>query len=271
MNYSVLYLPEDLESLDQFTFREEQIQSNRLWKIANTHYYILGAEKQFKSIASTVRTKDTIDFLYNHLDEKQMKKIADYFLRKSMLTSVKFDGELSGLDNLELISQMRFKVLSQIMTEEDVQKGLSDLNYIVEERYGQVRVISIAVKVEGKMREFEMRTNGGINPIGIETEGTLDAILSLYEDLLINLWGVTDPLEEYMLPPHETVIHPLAKQHAALLNLFEVAGDKVREEMGLTEKEWELIRTDLERHSIESKDLITYKHEAEKLKVELTV
>lgn len=265
MYYYLLKLPADLTSLEKFSFQEEQVKSNRLWKLEGSDLFLHTCEKPYTSIVANYRGKDVIDFDHHNLENKDMALLAEHFLKEGKLSSVEFNGDLEDLSGLELIPDLRRKAFKKVLTHEEIEKGCTSLKLLINEEFYNINWITVALHVEGLIREVKINSASTFGVLGSSAPTVEQEVIKLVRETL-SILGINDLIFSLMdLPTHEVVAHPLARSSEVLQQIFESNGESVRLALGIPIEEWGLIRKDLERHASVSTDKVIYKHLAENL------
>lgn len=259
-------LPKGLTSLEGFSFTEEQVENNRLWKLEGNEFFLHTCRKPHTSIVANYRGKDVIDFEFNYLKKKSIALLTEYFLRKGKLTSVQFSGDLEDLSDMELIPQLRRNAIKKTLTFEEIEKGCSNLKHLLEEYCYEINWFTVVVHIGNHFREVKINSASTFGVIGSEIEGIEEELMSLILETIQVLGGQKgQKFNPIVLPLHEKVKHPLARSIEVLNKFYQVAGEDVRLELGMPKEEWDLIKANLTKHAGIGEETVLYRHEADRL------
>lgn len=287
--FILLKLPDDLKDVSEFRFSRSQIETNKLWNIKDTPYYIHTAKDFAHSIIHhRIRKKDLIDFQIIRLSLEEMKKIFIHFIQKGEITSVDFPSEDDYYAEIqeELSDILTQKIRSNKYTPADIEKAIQEYEYIVEEEYLEPHSFRITRNTPYGQIDFTFYSTSSLtvyrhivftstNKESTNKEIDINQLLenealSIFQEVC-EVLGYTTNADciPITLLEQKIMIHPLSKADDVVKALFALASDELRQQLDVSKEEWDLIETDLRKYTSSMKDKMIYEDEYHRILKEL--
>jgi hypothetical protein len=287
--FTLLKLPEDLKNVSEFRFTQSQIETNKLWNIKGTPYYIHTAKDFAHSIIHhRIRKKDLIDFQIIRLSLEEMKEIFIHFVRKGEITLVNFPSEDDYYTEIQeqLSHILTQKVRLNKHTPNDIEEAIQEYKYIVEEELLEPHSFRITRNTPCGQIDFTLYSTFSLtadrriifistNKKGANGETDIDQLLenealSIFQEIC-EVLGYTTNATCLPIPllEQKTMLHPLSKADDVIKALFALASDELRNQLNVSKEEWNLIETAIRKYTSSMKNKIIYEEEYHRILKEL--
>lgn len=255
MYYVMVEVPQEIGSIKNVKFTEEQTSDHTVWELTNTPWII--------HKYNAPRYNPLSKWKVNLMSADQFFKLALYIYEQGRVSSFDFDVEVDPDDpGEEELNQQRLWLLrGQDLTPQQIQKGMEYLDYLKTEGI-ELDSFKCIVSVNGRFNEITINKASAITYLNSDIKEEM--ILQMYQEIATFLIQKPVSIFPVILETYQKVPHPLQRQQEVLQRLFTLSGDKVKMEMKVSDEEWEWIQQDALQHA-DGKDGVVYEHEARNL------
>ena len=253
MTYA-LVIPKNPFNETSLHVKDDFLTTQKLWSVNEgemlLHYSdVNNAERFLREIGVNQLGERTRFYRYN---EDELLAIFELFLQKNELLTVKFTSGFETEEQPEEIEAFH-KLLrdARFNPDKDIQFLKDDLRYIMTELSGIPHDFTL---VKNHFY-YHIYPNSVIYTNATKPEQT---VLAMYRSIFKAL-NRPFSLSEISLLPKEKVDHPLKEAQRVAQLLFDEAGEKVKNQLNLSDKTYQAIQQELLTHAEQYKNKKIYK------------
>lgn len=267
--YNLIKLPLNEDSFNILKFREEEINSNTMWIVEGTAYFIHTYDNPEYSVMNTLKKQLDIHYKPVRYSEKEFNLLFKHYALQGKIAKVNFPIE--DYDNY--ISESHEQLTSLLYSKsKDHQKIVDLYTEVTEEEYYSPDYFILREELGEHYLDFRIYTTGSItvrlyksNQV-VSNEEIHKLILNIYNEVLLFLNKVEEiNIKEIHFEKLEKRTHPLTNAKKVLEILFKEKEEDLSIKLNLSKDEVEYIKNELVKYTLpfEGKEVYDYQSSSE--------